>query len=86
MSSSTHTYLEERNTVQARKTCLSKKYTFASFCTWLIDNSLLFFLNFSRILQLEEEYIQRVCSDIISLKPDVVFTEKGVSGKISNII
>ena len=39
------------------------------------------FILFSRILQLEEEYIQRVCSDIIALKPDVVFTEKGVSGE-----
>lgn len=36
----------------------------------------------SRILQLEEEYIQNVCSDIIAIKPDVVFTEKGVSGEI----
>lgn len=39
------------------------------------------FFFFSRILQLEEEFIQRVCSDIIALKPDVVFTEKGVSGE-----
>ena len=37
---------------------------------------------FSRILQLEEEYIQKVCSDVIALKPDVVFTEKGVSGEM----
>ncbi|XP_013781701.1 T-complex protein 1 subunit gamma-like [Limulus polyphemus] len=35
--------------------------------------------DFSRILELEEEYIQQVCSDIIRLKPDVVFTEKGIS-------
>ena len=35
--------------------------------------------DFTKILQLEEEYIQRVCSEIIALKPDVVFTEKGVS-------
>ncbi|XP_054286470.1 T-complex protein 1 subunit gamma-like [Macrosteles quadrilineatus] len=35
--------------------------------------------DFTRILQLEEEYIEKVCSDIIALKPDVVFTEKGVS-------
>lgn len=39
------------------------------------------FFFFSRILQLEEEFIQRVCSDLIALKPDVVFTEKGVSGE-----
>lgn len=36
-------------------------------------------VDFNRVLQLEEEYIQRVCSDIIAIKPDVVFTEKGVS-------
>jgi len=35
--------------------------------------------DFTRMLQIEEEYIQRICSDIIALKPDVVFTEKGVS-------
>jgi len=42
---------------------------------------IILFFFFSRILQLEEEFIQRVCSDIIALKPDVVFTEKGVSGE-----
>lgn len=36
--------------------------------------------DFTRILQLEEEYIQQLCEDIIRLKPDVVITEKGVSG------
>lgn len=35
--------------------------------------------DFTRVLQLEEEYIEKVCSDIIALKPDVVFTEKGIS-------
>merc|ERR1711988_1205606 len=35
--------------------------------------------DFSRILELEEEYIQQICSDIIALKPDLVITEKGVS-------
>lgn len=35
--------------------------------------------DFSRILQLEEEYIQQICEDIIRLKPDVVITEKGIS-------
>ena len=44
-------------------------------------NVIFFFFFFSRILQLEEEFIQRVCSDIIAFKPDVVFTEKGVSGE-----
>lgn len=29
---------------------------------------------------MEEEYIQQICEDIIRLKPDLVFTEKGVSG------
>lgn len=29
---------------------------------------------------MEEEYIQQLCEDIIHLKPDVVITEKGISG------
>ena len=40
--------------------------------------------DFTRLLQLEEEFIQKMCSDIIALKPDLVFTEKGVSGRRSN--
>ena len=35
--------------------------------------------DFTRILELEEEYVQKICDDIIRVKPDVVFTEKGVS-------
>lgn len=35
--------------------------------------------DFTRILQLEEEHVQKICDDIIALKPDVVFTEKGIS-------
>lgn len=35
--------------------------------------------DFTRILELEEEYIQKICAEIIALKPDVVFTEKGIS-------
>lgn len=38
--------------------------------------------DFTRILQMEEEYIQQLCEDIIRLKPDVVITEKGISGRI----
>lgn len=33
----------------------------------------------TRMLQLEEEYVQKLCEDVIAVKPDVVFTEKGVS-------
>ena len=36
--------------------------------------------DFNRILQIEEEQVQKMCEDIIALKPDLVFTEKGVSG------
>lgn len=36
--------------------------------------------DFARILQMEEEYIQQICEDIIRLKPDLIFTEKGISG------
>ncbi|XP_062848495.1 T-complex protein 1 subunit gamma [Trichomycterus rosablanca] len=35
--------------------------------------------DFARILQMEEEYIQQICEDIIRLKPDLIFTEKGIS-------
>ncbi|XP_075227285.1 chaperonin containing TCP1 subunit 3 [Lycorma delicatula] len=35
--------------------------------------------DFTRILQLEEEYVQKICSEIIVLKPDLIFTEKGIS-------
>ncbi|KAJ8968323.1 hypothetical protein NQ317_012883 [Molorchus minor] len=35
--------------------------------------------DFSRLLELEEEHVRRQCEEIIALKPDVVFTEKGVS-------
>ncbi|XP_041931951.1 T-complex protein 1 subunit gamma-like [Alosa sapidissima] len=35
--------------------------------------------DFTRILEMEEEYIQQICEDIIRVKPDLVFTEKGVS-------
>lgn len=40
------------------------------------------FLNdahFSRLLQIEEEFVEGLCADIIAHKPDVVITEKGVS-------
>jgi T-complex protein 1 subunit gamma len=36
-------------------------------------------IDFDKILQLEEEYVQRICNDIIELKPTLVCTEKGVS-------
>ncbi|XP_015914150.1 T-complex protein 1 subunit gamma [Parasteatoda tepidariorum] len=35
--------------------------------------------DFTKILQLEEKYIQDMCAEIIKFKPDVLFTEKGVS-------
>ncbi|XP_022105850.1 T-complex protein 1 subunit gamma-like [Acanthaster planci] len=35
--------------------------------------------DFTRILQLEEEFIQRICGEVIALKPDLVITEKGIS-------
>eukprot|EP00049_Salpingoeca_infusionum_P022339 m.6180 g.6180 ORF g.6180 m.6180 type:complete len:548 (+) comp5135_c0_seq1:249-1892(+) len=35
--------------------------------------------DFTRLLQLEEEYIKTICEDIIAVKPDVVITEKGIS-------
>jgi len=35
--------------------------------------------DFERYLQIEEEYIKKFCNKLISLKPDVVVTEKGCS-------
>merc|ERR1711970_846304 len=35
--------------------------------------------DFSKLLQLEEEYIKKICDEVIAIKPDVVITEKGVS-------
>lgn len=38
---------------------------------------------YSRMLQLEEESIRAMCQDVIAVKPDVVVTEKGISGKVN---
>lgn len=35
--------------------------------------------DFTKLLQIEEEYVQRICEEVIAVKPDLVFTEKGVS-------
>lgn len=35
--------------------------------------------DFTRMLKMEEEYIEKVCGEIAKLKPDVVVTEKGIS-------
>lgn len=42
--------------------------------------------DFARLLQLEEEYVQKMCNEIVAVKPDLIFTEKGVSGKHDLII
>lgn len=42
--------------------------------------------DFSQLLKLEEEYIQKICDEIIAVKPDLVFTEKGVSGMFSFVL
>ena len=36
--------------------------------------------DFTALLKQEEEYVQKICNDIIKFKPDLVITEKGVSG------
>merc|ERR1712066_1002728 len=35
--------------------------------------------DFSKILEMEEAYIKKICDEIIKFKPDLVITEKGVS-------
>jgi T-complex protein 1 subunit gamma len=37
------------------------------------------------MLQLEEESIRAMCQDIIAVKPDVIVTEKGISGKLKTV-
>lgn len=37
--------------------------------------------DWNRILQIEEEQIKAMCDKIIEFKPDLIFTEKGVSGQ-----
>ena len=36
--------------------------------------------DWERILEIEEEQIKAMCDKIVEFKPDIVFTEKGVSG------
>jgi T-complex protein 1 subunit gamma len=36
--------------------------------------------DWNRILQIEEEQIKKMCDSILAVKPDLVITEKGVSG------
>jgi T-complex protein 1 subunit gamma len=36
--------------------------------------------HWARLLQIEEEQVKELCDQIIKVKPDLVFTEKGVSG------
>lgn len=36
--------------------------------------------DWNRILQIEEEQIKAMCDKIVEFKPDLIFTEKGVSG------
>ena len=35
--------------------------------------------DFGKLLELEEEYVKKMCENIIKVKPDVVITEKGIS-------
>ena len=42
--------------------------------------------DFERLLRIEEEYISKVCRDIIEFKPDVVVTEKGCSDLAGHIL
>jgi len=38
--------------------------------------------DWNRLLQIEEEQIKLMCDRIAEFKPDIVFTEKGVSGEL----
>jgi len=50
---------------KVRSTCANHQVILACMCR--------------RILQLEEEMVQEMCSDVLRVKPDLVITEKGVS-------
>lgn len=39
--------------------------------------------DWNRILEIEEEQIKQMCDRIVEFKPDLVFTEKGISGPSS---
>ena len=41
---------------------------------------------YRRVLELEEEYIKGICDDIIKFKPDLLITEKGISGKSLSVL
>ncbi|XP_065573420.1 T-complex protein 1 subunit gamma-like [Artemia franciscana] len=43
-------------------------------------------MDFTRILELEEEYIKKICDDIIRMKPDLIITEKGISDLASHYL
>ena len=49
------------------------------YCMCDIKLMLYVVIFYSRILELEEDYIRQVCADVIAVKPDLVITEKGVS-------
>ena len=36
--------------------------------------------DFAAVLAMEEEFVKKMCDDIIKFKPDLVVTEKGLSG------
>jgi len=42
--------------------------------------------HWARLLEIEEEQVKQLCDSIIAVKPDLVFTEKGVSGNYYNYI
>lgn len=42
--------------------------------------------HWARLLEIEEEQVKAMCDEIIRVKPDLVFTEKGVSGRIRSLI
>lgn len=39
--------------------------------------------DWNRILQIEEEQVKAMCEHILALNPDLVITEKGVSGRLA---
>jgi hypothetical protein len=63
-----------------RKKILRECWWICCFINHLIDNLCILFPR--RALQLEEEFVKQMCDEIIAMKPDLIFTEKGVSGRM----
>lgn len=76
-----HTSPQTRNRAHIHSVNWTPSNTGICVCVCQTDIEISKEEDFAKILQMEEDYIQQICDDIIRLKPDLVFTEKGISGQ-----